>query len=129
MSRRPDLASSTNSFICVHCGSTVTPPESGSRQRNHCPKCLWSVHVDLRIGDRRSGCRAPMEPVGIWTKENGEWSVIHRCTGCGFLRANRISADDDELRLFMIAAKPLARLPFPYRTMDRYLARHHDDRR
>jgi hypothetical protein len=59
-----------------------------------------------------------MEPVGIWSKESGEWAIIHRCSKCGFLRANRISSDDDELRLFMLAARPLARLPFPYRLIE-----------
>ena len=107
-------------FICSRCGATVTPSKVGSRERNHCPKCLWSLHVDLRIGDRQSGSRGLMEPIAVWTKENGEWALIHRCISCGFLRANRICGDDDELRLFMLAARPLARLPFPYRTIETF---------
>jgi len=63
-----------------------------------------------------------MEPVGIWTKPNGEWAIIHRCTRCGFLRANRIAADDDEMRLFTLAARPLTRLPFPYGVIDAFEA-------
>lgn len=122
MSRLHETTPGDETFICAHCGATVTPPESGSEQRNHCPKCLWSLHVDLRIGDRKSGCRGEMEPVGVWTKENGEWALIHRCVRCGFLRTNRIAADDDELRLFALAAKPLTRLPFPYRMIDAYMA-------
>jgi hypothetical protein len=120
MSRLRAPTPTNESFICVRCGTTVTPPETGTEQRNHCPHCLWSLHVDLRIGDRRSGCRGAMEPVGVWTKENGEWALIHRCVKCGFLRANRISGDDDELRLFALAAKPLTRLPFPYGLIDAY---------
>ena len=120
MSRLPVPKPDHLSFVCAHCGATISPPESGSEQRNHCPRCLWSLHVDLRIGDRHSACRGLMEPVGIWTKENGEWAVIHRCVSCGFLRANRIAADDDELRLFALAARPLTRLPFPYRVFDGY---------
>jgi len=115
MSRYQRLnAQDTETFICLNCGRTVAPADSGSEQRNHCPFCLWSAHVDLRIGDRRSGCRGKMQPVGIWIKESGEWAVIHRCTKCGFLRANRVAADDDEMRLFTLAAKPLTRLPFPF---------------
>lgn len=120
MSRLPAPTPDFESFVCSHCGATISPPESGSEQRNHCPRCLWSLHIDLRIGDRRSSCRGMMEPVGIWTKDNGEWAVIHRCVACGFLRANRIAADDDELRLFALAARPLANLPFPYRMIDSY---------
>ncbi len=112
------ISQDTRSFICGHCGSVVSPADSGGEQRNHCPRCLWSRHVDLRIGDRRSGCRGMMEPVGIWIRKSGEWAVIHRCESCGFLRANRIAADDDEFRLFTLAAKPLASLPFPASVID-----------
>jgi len=107
-------------FICGHCGSAVGPTLSGGEQRNHCPRCLWSRHMDVRVGDRLSGCRGMMEPVGIWIKKSGEWSIIHRCETCGHLRANRVAADDDELRLFTLAAKPIAQLPFPPSLLDRF---------
>jgi hypothetical protein len=65
-----------------------------------------------------------MDPVGIWAKDDGEWSILHRCRSCGFIRANRIAADDDEILLFAIAALPLGRLPFPAgRTIETILAR------
>jgi hypothetical protein len=104
-------------FPCAHCGRIVAPAESGTEHRNHCPFCLWSLHADLRPGDRRSGCRGEMEPIGIWIKGDGEWAVIHRCTRCGFLRANRIAGDDDEVRLFSMAARPLTDMPFPARNV------------
>ncbi len=71
------------------------------------------MHVDLRSGDRRCGCRGPMEPISVWVKPNKEWAVIHRCRNCGFIRTNRIAGDDNELLLFSLAAKPLTMLPFP----------------
>ena len=114
MSRHSHIIHTTiETFICRNCGQTVPPPEAGGKIRNHCPSCLWSLHVDLRSGDRRCGCRGLMEPIGIWVRPSGEWSIIHRCTSCGFIRANRIAADDNELRLFALAAKPITRLPFP----------------
>ena len=114
MSRiRQQNKTQNNVFICSHCGNTVPPPESGGLQRNHCPDCLWSLHVDLKKGDRRCGCRSDMEPIGIWVKRSGEWALIHRCTKCGLIRSNRIAADDNEVLLFALAAKPLAMLPFP----------------
>ncbi len=100
------------SFICSNCGRTVVPSESGGYQRNHCPDCLWSLHVDLRTGDRRCGCRGRMEPITVWVKESGEWAIVHRCISCGFLRTNRIAADDSEQILYALAAKPLKALPF-----------------
>ncbi len=115
MSREHAHQAESGTFICLHCDATVAPLESGIGRRNHCPRCLWSLHIDLRPGDRRCGCRGQMEPVGIWTKESGEWAIIHRCLKCGFLRTNRIAVDDDELCLFLLAAKPLTLLPFPFR--------------
>ncbi len=100
-------------FLCRHCGMTVPPAEFGSRQRNHCPHCLWSLHVDLKKGDRRSGCRGLMEPISVWVKPSSEWAVIHRCRSCGFIRTNRIAGDDNEGILLKLAARPLTMLPFP----------------
>ncbi|MBI9103950.1 MAG: RNHCP domain-containing protein [Spirochaetales bacterium] len=100
-------------FICANCGRTVAPPAFGTEQRNHCPHCLFSLHVDLRIGDRRSGCRGKMAPIGVWVKNNKEWAIIHRCTKCGFIRTNRIAGDDAEQVLLALAVKPLTKLPFP----------------
>jgi hypothetical protein len=110
-------------FACAHCGRIVAPTESGTEHRNHCPFCLWSVHVDLRPGDRRAGCRGDMEPIGIWIRGDGEWALIHRCARCGFLRANRIAGDDDELRLFGLAARPLTDMPFPARNVFERIAK------
>ncbi len=82
-------------------------------ERNHCPRCLWSLHLDFMPGDRRSACRSPMEPIAVWVKPNGEWAVVHRCRECGALRANRIAGDDNEVLLLSLALKPLARPAFP----------------
>ncbi len=104
---------SNETFICAHCGRTVAPAHSGTHNRNHCPYCLSSRHVDLRPGDRRSGCRAVMEAIGIYVQPSGEWSIIHRCTACGILKLNRIGPDDCEHALLALAARPLTKLPFP----------------
>jgi hypothetical protein len=54
-----------------------------------------------------------MVPISVWVRANGEWSLLHRCERCGFIRANRIAGDDSEATLLALAAQPLARLPFP----------------
>lgn len=54
-----------------------------------------------------------MEPIGISTQKDGEWSVVHRCTVCGLIRTNRIAGDDDEVALLCLALRPLANMPFP----------------
>jgi len=38
-------------FRCAHCGRQVAADAPGTHHRNHCPWCLWSVHLDERPGD------------------------------------------------------------------------------
>jgi ribosome biogenesis GTPase len=103
----------TESFICKVCGTPVGPENAGTQHRNHCPKCLSSIHVDNEPGDRASLCRGIMDPISVWVRKGGEWAVIHRCRICGDLSSNRIAADDDHTQLLSIAVKPLAMTPFP----------------
>jgi ribosome biogenesis GTPase len=106
-------AAGNQGFVCAHCGQPVPGSAAGTMHRNHCPRCLWSLHLDLRPGDRRSGCRGAMEPVAVWIQRGGEWSLIHRCRDCGAMRTNRIAGDDNELALMSLAVRPLAQPPFP----------------
>jgi len=85
----------------------------GTAHRNHCPQCLWSVHVDLRPGDRKSACGGGMEPIAVWVRPNEEWALVHRCGSCQAVRVNRIAGDDNPLVLMSIAARPMAAPPFP----------------
>jgi hypothetical protein len=93
-------------FQCIHCSRPVVfnPVQSGVQNRNHCPYCLWSKHLDLeRAGDRLAACKAPMKPVGLSLKQphkrypvcrGGELMVIHLCVECGKTSVNRVAADD-----------------------------------
>jgi len=102
------------SFRCGHCGLDVSPHAPGTAHRNHCPNCLWSRHVDDDTpGDRAADCRSLMEPIGICVRGDGEWVLVHRCTGCEAVNLNRTAADDNPLLPLRIAVKPLARPPFP----------------
>jgi RNHCP domain len=85
----------------------------GTAHRNHCPNCLWSRHVDQFPGDRKASCQAAMEPVAVAVRPDGEWALIHRCTGCATLRENRIAGDDNVMVLMSVAARPLAQPPVP----------------
>jgi hypothetical protein len=93
-------------FRCAHCGHVVpsAPWLSGVNNRNHCPYCLWSRHLDLySAGDRLSACKALMRPLALTTKRSrnkysrrhGELMLVHQCTDCGEITINRIAADDD----------------------------------
>ena len=100
-------------FKCRKCGREVIPDGAGSDHRNHCPNCLTSMHVDDQPGDRSSDCGGQMEPIAVWVKRNGEWSLIHQCRMCGKIVANRIAADDNPMMLMSIAMKPISAPPFP----------------
>lgn len=111
------LSSCPESFYCKKCGEPVAPAGAGTEHRNHCPKCLASVHVDERPGDRSSLCHGLMEPVSVWVRSGGEWAIIHRCKECGALSSNRIAADDNPMLLMSLAVRPLSMPPFPLNTL------------
>lgn len=94
-------------FRCGNCGALVSSMHmlSAVNNRNHCPYCLWSCHLDLySAGDRLSACKAKMKPVGLTMKKSrnkyqlsprGELMLVHICTDCNSVSINRIAADDD----------------------------------
>lgn len=98
---------------CTHCGSLFPSDAPGTRNRNHCPSCLWSVHLDNTPGDRSAHCGGDMEPIAVSARPDGEWMILHRCRKCGVIHANRIAGDDNAVALMALAAKPLASPPFP----------------
>jgi hypothetical protein len=77
-------------FTCEHCGAEVR----GNGYTNHCPRCLWSKHVDINPGDRASRCGGLMEPIEIQLK-NGDYIILHRCEKCGFEKRNKTVREDD----------------------------------
>lgn len=107
MKHTASSAASFGDFRCAHCRNIVSTAHlfSGVNNRNHCPYCLWSCHLDLySAGDRLSACKGQMKPIGLTVKKDrnkyqprpgGELMLIHECTECGSLSINRIAADDD----------------------------------
>lgn len=82
-------------FICENCDKKVLFDAPGTRNRNHCPFCLFSKHIDNAIGDRSASCGGLMQPVGKIYKPDGEEVLVHKCRKCGKIRKNRIAGDDD----------------------------------
>jgi hypothetical protein len=112
-STNPARCLSEDGFLCKHCNTYITSASfpSGVKNRNHCPCCLWSRHMDWReAGDRLSACKALMKPIGLTVKTTskkygsgwGELMLIHLCTECESLSINRIAADDMEQRIFNV---------------------------
>lgn len=81
-------------FICFHCGKQVPPLTNGS-YRNHCPFCLYSLHVDTSMGDRESSCLGLMEPQQALFNSKKGHQIIHKCLRCGVQRVNKIAENTD----------------------------------
>lgn len=99
----------TGTFRCAGCRLDVPMDAPGTAHRNHCPHCLTSLHLDRRIpGDRDAGCGGRMSALGVTSRRDGEWLLIHECQSCGELSANRIAGDDNALAVMRLALRPLS---------------------
>ena len=91
--QRKNFITNNDSFICQNCG-TENPP-APQTCRNHCKKCLYSLHVDQEIpGDRQSSCQGLMKPIEI--RQNGKkgFFIIHQCLKCKKQIRNKLAEDD-----------------------------------
>lgn len=76
-------------FTCGKCGKRV----KGSGYTNHCPRCLWSKHVDQNPGDRAALCGGYMQPVLTRVRRDG-YDILQRCEKCGLEKWNKAAPDD-----------------------------------
>lgn len=74
-------------FVCRHCGKEVLP--LGYTSRNHCPFCLYSLHVDILPGDRANPCGGLLRPVRAEPDARRGYILVHRCEKCGAEVRNR----------------------------------------
>jgi len=88
-------------FTCAHCGAVVC----GNGYTNHCPKCLWSRHVDNNPGDRQSDCGGMMEPISV-AQKSGEFIITHKCVKCGKTIRQHASDDDDIDAIIALGTNP-----------------------
>ena len=88
-------------FTCAHCGAAVF----GNGYTNHCPKCLWSRHVDDNPGDRKSTCGGMMEPISAISARDG-YIITHKCEQCGKTIRQHTSPDDDIDAIIKISSNP-----------------------
>ena len=89
-------------FVCGNCGYENPPLRAGCR--NHCRKCLYSLHVDLETpGDRESECGGLMKPVGLDYSGKKGYVIVHQCEKCGKKIKNKAAEDDDQEALRILA--------------------------
>lgn len=111
------INNASGDFVCRSCGHFVSVSEavSGVRNRNHCPYCLTSRHMDqFEPGDRLSACKASMQLVGLTFKRvakkyagpwQGELMLVHLCKACSKISINRVAADDDTVLILAALAE------------------------
>ncbi len=74
-------------FVCVNCGFEVQP--LGRTSRNHCPRCLCSLHVDVLPGDRACDCRGVLRPERVYPDSRKGFVIEYKCDKCGFEGRNK----------------------------------------
>lgn len=81
------------SFKCLNCNSLVD--KLGYTSRDHCPACLYSIHIDNSPGDRANECKGLLVPIGVQFNHKGT-VIIYKCNKCNEIKRN-ISSDDDNI--------------------------------
>lgn len=80
-----------NGFVCRQCGLEVQP--LGYTSRNHCPRCLASIHVDILPGDRANPCGGLMLPYRADPDPKRIYVLSYRCQKCGAQTRNKAAVD------------------------------------
>lgn len=91
-----------HAFTCAHCGAFVDRLKYTSR--NHCPHCLYSLHVDDTPGDRGNDCRGLMKPSGMEMDSKRGIILVFTCMKCGAVKRNVSAKDDDYDRILKLSA-------------------------
>jgi len=86
-------------FICANCGAHVV----GNGYTNHCPKCLYSRHVDNTPGDRASDCGGMMRPISV-EKSGEDFIITHKCEKCSKVIRQHAASNDDMDTIIALSA-------------------------
>lgn len=80
------------SFKCIICGKKVNPLKYSAR--DHCPYCLYSIHIDINPGDRLNKCHGILKPIDI-DKFKDTYKIVYKCEKCHEIHRNIIANDDN----------------------------------
>ena len=79
-------------FTCINCKKEVEP--LGYTTRDHCPYCLYSVHIDINPGDRNNPCKGLLKPIEI-EKYKDTYKIVYQCQNCKKTHKNIMAKDDN----------------------------------
>lgn len=90
-------------FVCKNCGANVGKLSYTSR--DHCNKCLYSLHVDITPGDRANSCLGLLVPINVLQTSKKGKVIVYRCSKCGTEVKNIVADDDDINEIYNIVKK------------------------
>lgn len=100
-----DFQRKMEDFTCEKCGLFVV----GNGYTNHCPKCLYSKHVDIQPGDRAATCGGLMKPMSIEGSTGKGYRIVHKCEKCDLIKRNIVADNDDPDAIVALAAYTASR--------------------
>lgn len=87
-------------FICVNCGAKVE--KLGYTSRDHCNKCLCSIHIDINPGDRANDCLGVLVPIEVNQSSKKGLVIKYKCNKCGEFHNNKVAQDDSQKTIYQI---------------------------
>lgn len=93
-------------FKCFNCKKAI----QGNGYTDHCPHCLWSLHVDIMPGDRASPCRGPMKPKYA-ISERSNYLLVYKCQKCSAEKRVNAAPNDDVNIIFSLARNAMLTSP------------------
>lgn len=87
-----------NEFSCRVCGKLV--PTLKYSSRDHCTKCLCSIHIDINPGDRANTCLGTLVPIEVTTSNKKGYIIKYQCDKCKQFHNNK-SAEDDSFKTLL----------------------------
>ena len=89
-------------FTCLNCNKHVNKLKYSSR--DHCPYCLYSLHVDINPGDRLNTCKGLLKPIDI-EKFKDTYKIIYKCEKCHQIHKNIMAKDDNYDEILKLSKK------------------------
>lgn len=97
------FAKNDSGFVCMNCGELVAPLLTSSR--DHCTKCLCSLHCDINPGDRANSCHGILFPIGIERDSKKGIVIIYHCDTCHEYHRCRSAPDDNYDEIVRLASR------------------------
>lgn len=90
-------------FVCSNCGAVIPPLSYSSR--DHCTRCLCSLHVDINPGDRANPCGGLLVPVSSAPDPKKGFVIEYECKKCKkHVRCRAANDDDTDLLIKLTVA-------------------------